>query len=87
MCRRPAKAARGCSGKIPYATRSQALAAMEGFNRRKGEGEALKSYHCEHCGSFHIGRDPRNRGPEHRARFDKASKAKRYWQLVNGEAL
>lgn len=42
------------SGKIKYATRTDADAAVRGFANRGGIGR-LTAYHCR-CGGFHIGR-------------------------------
>lgn len=78
---------RGCNGKIAYATRKHALFALRRVTRRRGETASLTTYFCAHCGGFHLGRDPKRHGVQDRVTFDMLAKAKRYWQLVRGDAL
>jgi hypothetical protein len=76
---------RGCTGKIPYATRAEADEAKDCFSRRKGTN-GLNTYHCPACGAYHLGRDPAKSGRADRAVFDKGAKLRRYWQLIRGGA-
>ena len=41
-----------CEGKHPYPTRNLAQGTID--KRRMG-GPALESYHCTHCGFYHVG--------------------------------
>lgn len=78
---------RGCTGKQAYPSRAEAQAAANHLRKRVPTGsESLHAYHCPACGSFHFGRDVSQRGPQTRAKIDKAAKVRRYWQLVRGEA-
>ena len=80
----PAAGARGCTGKIRYASRADAIRAMRDFIRRRGRKDKLDTYACGHCSGFHIGRNPKQRAAPN-VFDDYAGKARRYWQLVRGE--
>ena len=55
---------RGCTGKHPYATKAEAKDALTHLRRKQTDGDALKAYHCHHCGAYHLGR-PKRAGAIH----------------------
>lgn len=74
---------RGCTGKLSYPTRAEALASRGRLRARRGDTN-LTAYHCSACGNFHLGRDRANSGRSDRACFDKGAKVRRYWELIRG---
>jgi len=83
MCHNPTTA-RGCAGKIRFSSRSEAATRQQGFLKRGRTHNLPKPYYCDNCLGFHLGRNPKDRAPEPRAKIDMKSKARRYWDLVNG---
>lgn len=55
-----------CWGKEPYAT--AALANKVAARRKRSLHARLKAYHCQHCGHWHIGTEPKSRDVNHRRR-------------------
>jgi hypothetical protein len=46
----------GCSGKIRYSTRHEAMTARQHIRQRTRDGQKVNCYHCQNCDGYHLGR-------------------------------
>lgn len=62
-----------CRGKIAYPSLNEARRAGEHAARRRERqhkaGERLQPFRCRDCGQFHIGRNPKHRRADRKARL------------------
>lgn len=78
---------RGCNGKTPYETVKAALRARRAFLKRVGDRsrDQLTAYYCQHCGSYHLGRNPKQGRTPGRIKGAFRRLRDRYEELSRGE--
>lgn len=53
---------RACTGKVRHLTKGAAEAEKRRLVREEGYHPGrIETYHCRHCGHFHVGHKPRRR--------------------------
>lgn len=55
MTPKPKEFHKGCTGKSPFLTHSQAMETAKRMRNKHDSAQPVEAYHCVHCNRYHVG--------------------------------